>query len=208
MQGEDLAIHHHVHRAIEEKIDSLSRSALRQRMVDMCAIVKSRKIANQPDAPDRPPADVLDLTVVHLGLGRNHHGAAGELAIVKSQKQAAPPVHSFFSIHAQRKWPALEASERNEDGRLVTEFTPARKTTGSQSSNVGGEPNTQQIDVVKNAIFVRQSDHIAGLGTARQQRFDSMLYAAIAKFPQKGVARAQGKKRQRWAALRPRERVR
>src|SRR5450432_440586 len=92
MQGQNLAIHHHVHGRIQIKLHARRRFALRQRMLNMGSIIKRRQVSDQPQSPDWSPADVFDQSTVYFSIGRDHHGAAGELAVVEGKEKAGPPV--------------------------------------------------------------------------------------------------------------------
>src|SRR5271167_2250949 len=125
-------------------------------MVNVCTVVEGRQITDQPHSSDGPPTHVFNEPIVDLCLGCNHHGSAGELAVVKGQEQAWTAVDLFFSIDSQRERPAPEASQRNENGRLIAQFSPSAETSGPQGRNVSREPHSQQIDVMKNSVRMPQ----------------------------------------------------
>src|SRR5271169_624056 len=60
LQRQHLAVYHHIHWPVELKLDAPHRVALRQRMTCVCAIVERRQVPDQPQSPNRPPADILD----------------------------------------------------------------------------------------------------------------------------------------------------
>src|SRR6267378_3037791 len=115
MQGDDFAVNHHVDWFFECEFYSRHRYVLRQRMLDVRAVVESWQVADQPQPPDWAPADVLDQTAVDLRSGGDHHRAAGELAVVKSQEEATAPVKVCFAFNSHRKWSPPEPRQREED---------------------------------------------------------------------------------------------
>src|SRR2546429_3556677 len=108
LQRQHLAVHHHVHWPVELKVDPANRLPLRQRMPRVRAIVKRRQVPYQPQSPDWPPAHVLDQSVVGDRVGRDHHCATRELAVVKRQKQAAPRIKLSLSLQSKRERAPIE----------------------------------------------------------------------------------------------------
>ena len=109
MHCDDLAIHHHIDRAVEMEINPPDLADFGQRMPGMRAVIKCWQVADQTYTPNWSPADVFDQSVVGRGIWSNHHGAAGKFAVVESKKQAGPTVDARLSIDAQRKWSSAEA---------------------------------------------------------------------------------------------------
>ena len=66
MQSQDFAVHHHIDRSIQIEFDLLRGFALRQRMLDMRSVIEPRQIANQPQPPNRPPANIFDQAIVDI----------------------------------------------------------------------------------------------------------------------------------------------
>src|ERR1700746_1139833 len=97
-------------------------------MLDMCAVIESRQVADEGDAPNRSPADVIDQAVIGLGGGRNHHGAARVLAVVEGEEQTRSAINLSFSVSAQRKRAAAKTSQANKDGCLVSHLSPTAES--------------------------------------------------------------------------------
>src|SRR5215467_1643902 len=102
----------------------------------MCAIVKPGQIPNQPDASDRPPAHELNQTVCRVCTRSNHHGPAGELAIVECEKKAGTPVRVRLSLNTQRKRTPAETGKANENCQLVTQFAPTTESAQAQGCHI------------------------------------------------------------------------
>src|ERR1700675_4937390 len=130
-------------------------------MMNVSAVVECRQVTDQSQPSDGPPAHVFDESIVDVCSGRDHHGSASELTIVESQKQAGTAVNLCPPIDAHREGPAAETSQRNENGGLITEFSPSAEMPRPQGSDVRGKPHGQQIDVVKNSFRVTQSQNVA-----------------------------------------------
>src|ERR1700674_1838642 len=128
MQGQHLAIYHHVHRFVQIELHTSHRLALGQRMINVRAIIKPGQVSYQPQPPDRAPANVFDETAIYLSLGSNHHGPAGKLAVVEGKKKTAPPVEFGFSFHPHRKWPPLQSRQSKKNGNEVSQFSVAPKS--------------------------------------------------------------------------------
>src|SRR2546426_9602105 len=105
-------------------------------MIDVRPVVKSRQIANQPEAADRSPAYVFDETVIDLGLRSNHHSATGEFAVAERQKQAGAAIQVFFSIDAKRKRALAKTQERKENSELITELPPSAESPCAHGCHV------------------------------------------------------------------------
>ena len=78
----------------------------------MGAVIKRRQIANQPNPANRPPAHIFDQAVIHFGFRSDHHGAAGELAVTESKKQARTAVQFAFPIDSQGERPARKRARQ------------------------------------------------------------------------------------------------
>src|SRR5581483_3007740 len=112
-------------------------------MACMSSVIERRQISDQPDASNRPPADVLDQPVIGRGIRCNHHRAAGEFAVVKSEEKTGAPVDIVFAIHAQGKWSAAKTRKTNKNGSLIPRLAPAAETTGAQGRNIRGESHAE-----------------------------------------------------------------
>src|SRR5215813_1947434 len=109
-----------------------------QRMLNVCAVVKSRKIADQSEPPYRTPADIFDLAVVYLGLGRDHHRPAGKLAVVKCQEEAATAVKFCFPFDTHGERATVEACKREKDRYDISQLTPCAEPSGAQGCHICG----------------------------------------------------------------------
>src|SRR6267154_6473490 len=89
MQRGDFAVERDVDGALEIKINSLDALTFRHGMVNVLPGEETGKIANQTKSSDWPPANVFDQAIRSLGVGSDHHFAAGELAVVERKKKAA-----------------------------------------------------------------------------------------------------------------------
>src|SRR5436305_629860 len=112
------------------KIDTSGRAAFRQRMVDVRPIIQSRQVADQAGAADRSPADVFNQAIVDLGFGSDHHRTPGKFAVVETQKKTRPAIDVLRAINPQRKRPPHKSSKTDENGSLVSEFSPSAETPG------------------------------------------------------------------------------
>ncbi len=91
-------------------------------MFNMRAVVKLGQHAQQAEAADGSPTYKFDEAIVGIGVGRDHHGAAGELAVVESQKQTAPRVPFFVIVTAQCERPPIQLRDANEDAEQIAEM--------------------------------------------------------------------------------------
>src|ERR1700680_1818469 len=92
MQSQHFAIHHDVYWPRKIKFSPGNRFSFSQGMPDVRPVVKAGQMPNKSQPSDRPPADIFNQTAVHFRMRRDHHCPAGELAVIKSKKQTAPPV--------------------------------------------------------------------------------------------------------------------
>jgi hypothetical protein len=100
MQGGDFAVERDVDGAFEVEIDSLDAFAFGHGMVNVLPGEETGKIANQAEPADWPPANVLDQPIGSLGVGSDHHFAAGEFAVVECKEKAAAAIHFRTAINA------------------------------------------------------------------------------------------------------------
>src|ERR1700724_37781 len=128
MQGQHLAVYHHVHRFVQIELHTSHRLALGQRMINVRAIIKSGQVSYQPQPPDRAPANVFDKTAIYLSLGSNHHRPAGKLAVVERKKKTATPVEFGFTFHPHRKRPPLQSSQTEKKENEESQFSVAAKS--------------------------------------------------------------------------------
>src|SRR5215469_14810326 len=160
MQGDHLSINHHVDRSIQMKVDAAYFLNFGQGMLDVSAIVKAGQITDQAEAADGSPANIFDQAVVGVCRGSDHHGSAGELAVVKGEEQTGPAVDMLAAIRAQGKGATAEARETEEDGGLIPDFAPVAETTGAERGHIRGKTDTENIDVVENPVFVAQTQDV------------------------------------------------
>src|SRR5215467_3067634 len=119
MEGDHLSINHHVDGSIEMKVDAVYFANLGQRMLNVSAIVKAGQVTDKTEAADGSPANIFDQAVVCVCSGSDHHGAAGELAVVEGEEQTGPAVDVLVAIRAQGEGATAKASETEEDGGLI-----------------------------------------------------------------------------------------
>src|SRR5215813_8694706 len=124
MEGNHLSINHHVDRSIQMKVDSAHFLNFGQGMLNVSAIVKAGQVTDQAEAADGSPANIFDPAVVCVCRGSDHHGSAGELAVVEGEEQTGPAVDMLIAIRAQRERATAEARETKKDGGLVPDFAP------------------------------------------------------------------------------------
>src|ERR1700730_13283168 len=101
-------------------------------MVDVRAVIESRQIADQSQAPDGTPTHVLDQSVIHFRQGSNHHGATGELGVAEGDEQEVPTIDFILAIDLQGKGTPPEPRQADEDRRLIANLSPTTETAGGQ----------------------------------------------------------------------------
>src|SRR5579859_6983061 len=196
MQRQHFPVDHDIDRLIEIKFNAAHALVLGQRMLNMRAVVQSRQIANQPQPANRSPPDIFDQSVIDLSLGRDHHGAAGEFTVVKSQEQATAVVESSVALDSDWKGPAVETRQREKDRRQITQFSPPAETARTKCGDIRRKTDTQEVDEVKLARPVPQAQHIAGAATTGQERLDRVLNPTVAEVAQEGIAGSEWQERQ------------
>src|SRR5260370_42607473 len=115
MESQDFPVDHDIDGSIQVKFDAPRGLTLGQWVLDMRAVIQARQIADQSDSPNRTPANVFHQAVVDLGVGSNHHCAPSELAVVKSQEQAASVVEALRAVDSNRKRATVESSQSQND---------------------------------------------------------------------------------------------
>ena len=184
MQSQHFTIHHDVYWPRKIKFSQWDRFSFSQGMPDVRTVVKSGQIADKSQPSDRPPADILNQTAVHFSMRRDHHCPAGELAVIKSEKQTAPPVEIGLSVQANGEWPPLESCQPQKNRNDVPQLSPVMEAPSAQGGHVRREPHAQQIDVVDDPFAVPQPEHVTSLSSPRQDRLDGMFDAAVAEIAQ------------------------
>src|SRR5487761_471172 len=164
-------------------------------MLDVRAIKKRMKIAEQSDAPDWPPANIFDQTVARIGLRSDHHFAARKFAIAEGKKQAAAPVEFCSGIGSQRKRAPVKTCQTRQHAQKIAEFAPAFEAPICDFRHIRRESERQQIDVMQFAAGVFEANHVAGAPFAVQDRLGhgSGIFGAavISKIAQEGIAGSQ-----------------
>src|SRR6266498_6077384 len=143
MQREHLAIDHDIDGSIQLKLNAPRSLSLSQRMLDVSAVIQAGQIADETQSPDRSPANVFHQPVPDFGLGRNHHRATSELAVVESDEQAWAVVKTLFALHSDWKWTAIEACEGEEDGCDISQFAPSAKAARAKRCDIRGKSHAQ-----------------------------------------------------------------
>src|SRR5262244_2866434 len=194
MQGKDLTIDHHVDGSVEFKVYAPHCLVRRQGVLNMRAVVQGWQIADEAKASDWAPAHVLDQTVVYFGLGRDHHGATGELAVVEGKEKTSAVIDGAVAFHAQRERTPLELRQASEDGQNIAQLPIAIKAPSSHGCDICSEADAQKIDVVDDTLLVFETQNVAGLTAAGQQGVECGFDALLAEIAQKGIACSEGQK--------------
>src|SRR5205807_4128033 len=126
-----------------------------------------------------------------------HHCSACKLAVVKGEKQAAPPVELRLPIHPYRKWPPLQPRQSQKNRNHISQLSLAAKPPRPQGRHVRGKSHAQQINVVDHSPAVPQSQHVTRVPLSRNQRLDRVLHSSVAEIPQKRIPRPQGQETER-----------
>src|SRR5262249_17983017 len=154
---------------------ALGGSARGQRMLDVRAVEKRGQIAQQAETPDRSPTHVFEQAVVSGSFRRDHHFAAGEAAVVEGEKKTAAAIVLGGGREAMRKRTAIESCEAGEHAENVAGFAERFEAAIGGGGDVGGETESEEIDVVKLAGGVDEMHYVAaslarggdGFGSAR-----------------------------------------
>src|SRR5208282_3072231 len=97
----------------------------------------------EAEAADGSPAHIFDQTIGWIGLRRNHHGAAGVLAIVEGQEEAAPLVPTFISIGTHAETTPLELHHAHEHAQEISQVPKWLEDAVSQRTDVRGKSHAQ-----------------------------------------------------------------
>jgi hypothetical protein len=90
-------------------------------MLDVRAVVKFWQHAQESEAANGAPADEFDEAVGRVGLRSDEHGAAGVLAVVEREEEAAALVPIFVVVAAKRERTAAELDYAQENAEKITE---------------------------------------------------------------------------------------
>src|SRR5580698_5200155 len=148
-------------------------------MMDVRAGEEARQSPDEAEAADGAPADVFDQAVGGIGVGSDHHVAAGEFAVVESEKQSGFTIPFCCFGKAMRKGEMLELHEAREDAEDVAEFAPTLEAAIGGFGDVGGEAEREEIEEIKFALSVTETDHVAGAVAIFFQGFKSVFEAAV-----------------------------
>lgn len=166
MHGKNFAVDHYVYRRIQFELNALCLPSLGQGVIDVCPVVEGREIADKADTANGPPAHIFNQAIVNIGIGCDHHRTASKFAIAKGQEETASVVELLVAIYTERKWPTPEPCQADEDGQLVTEFTPATESACPHHRYVRRKSHAEKIDVVNDALVMPETEDITGPRTA------------------------------------------
>jgi hypothetical protein len=151
----DFAVDHDVDWCGQVEFHAADGAARGQRMLDVRAVVEFGQHTQKAEAADRSPTDEFDQGVGGVGIRRDQHGAAGVLAVVESEKEAAALVPILVVIAAKRESAAVQLRYANEDTEKIAERAERLEVTVGESCHVSGKSHTQQIECVDRTIGVR-----------------------------------------------------
>ena len=112
-------------------------------MLDVSAVVVSRKHAEKAEAADGAPANEFDETVGGIGLWGDEHSAAGVFAVVESEKEAATFVPVCVTVAAQGEGGATQLDHAGENSEQIADSTERLEHAVRESGNVSGEADAQ-----------------------------------------------------------------
>src|ERR1700723_1646754 len=169
-------------------------------MMDVRAGEEARQSPDEAEAADGAPADVFDEAVGGIGVGSDHHVAAGEFAVVEGEEEGGVAILYFFFREAVREGEMLELHEAGEYAENVAELAPAFEAAVGGFGYVGGEAESEEIQEIEFALGVAEADHVAGAAGIFLQGRDRVFDAALGEIFQEGIAGAQREEAQRGAA--------
>jgi predicted amidohydrolase len=200
LQGEHLTIHHDIHGSIEVELHGPHSAPRRQGMVHVRAIVEHVQVSQQPEATDGPPKHILDQAVGGVRIGRNHHRAAGKLAVVESQEEARATLDLPIVIEAVGEGAPVKWHQAREDSKEISHMTPTLELAIGKRGGVRGKAHAEEIDKVNHSLAVSHAQHIARARPAFEQRLGGELHRALGReVAQEGISRAKGKHGERGA---------
>src|SRR5580704_3266097 len=196
VQKQYFAVHNHVGGTTEIEIRSLDRGARGQRMRNMRAGEKSRKIPEKPEAADWRPTHVFDLAVRGICLRGHHHLAASEFAVGERQKKTRAPVPVFGVRELMSERMVFEPREHRKHAPDVACGSPAFEPSIGNFSGVGGKTKVQDVDEINVPGRVAQPNHVADTPAVSPEGLDRVFDAARSKVAQERIARAERKQSQ------------
>src|SRR6185437_5662821 len=143
LQMEAFAVHHHRHRCVKRKFNFAHGRAGRERMFDVRAVKKTMKIPKQSQASNRTPAYILNQAVIGIGVGGDHHLAAGKLTVAESLEEAAAAVKLRGAVGTQGKRAAIQARKARQYAQNVAKFAPALEAAIGDVRHVRRETQRQ-----------------------------------------------------------------
>ena len=108
----------------------------------MCAVVKFRQHAQESEATNGAPADEFDEAVGGIGVRSDQHGAAGVLAVVEGEKEAAALVPIFVIVAAQDEGAAAKLRYANENSEKVADRAEGLEATVGEGGYVSSKSDT------------------------------------------------------------------
>src|SRR5437899_6420652 len=194
MQRQHLTVHHDVHGALQVEFNPPGPAARRQRVIQVRAVVQRVQIADQSQAANRPPADILHKAVGRIRHRRDHHFTAGKFAVAEAQEQAGPAVKLRLAIGAERKRAAAQSRQTRQHTQQISQLPQTFEFSVGDGGNIGGKADAQQVDVVKNSVFVGKPQHVAGAPSPSEDSRGRVLHTAVGEVAQERVAGAERKK--------------
>src|SRR4029077_10041560 len=131
-------------------------------MLDVRAVVKFRQHAQESEAANGAPADEFDQAVGGVGMRSDEHGAAGVLAVVEREEEAAALVPIFVVVAAKSERTAAELDYAQENAEEIAERTERLEVAIRQRCYIGGESHAQQIEGEDFTFGVREAEEIDG----------------------------------------------
>src|SRR5215470_19617361 len=139
LERKNFTVNHDVHGNGNVELDVADGFARRERMLDVRAVVETRKHAQQAKAADRAPAYKLDEAVGGIGFGRDEHGATSVLAVVEGKEKAAAVVPDGFVVRAQCEGTALQLNHTNEYTEQIAQAPKRLEKAIGDRGDIGGE---------------------------------------------------------------------
>jgi hypothetical protein len=184
MNSHHLAVHHHIDWAIEVKVYAFRSSPRSFRLVDVSAAIQAGQVRYQPGSPDGTPPNVFNQAVSRVGIRREHHLSAGELAVVETKKQAPSCVAFRFPVEPQGKRPSVQLRETDYDAGQVSKLAQPLEAPVGHDGHIRNEPDAKQIDEVDHSFFVSHPQNVAGAPAAFYQRGRGMLESVCGEVSQ------------------------
>ncbi len=163
-------------------------------MFQVAAVIERRQIADEAEAADGSPADELNEAIGRIGVRSDQHGAAGVLAVVKGEKEAAAGVPLGFFVGTQMECAALELHQADEDSEQIAEMTQRFEGAIGECTNVSRESNAENVEGKNFPGSVREANEIDGTSAAGEQRLHRGFRAIVREIAEERVAGAEREK--------------